>query len=32
MTAFCMPFLEQGFVVANVEYRVATAAARARRG
>jgi uncharacterized protein (TIGR02246 family) len=26
MTAFCLPFLEQGFVVANVEYRVATAA------
>src|SRR5437879_953184 len=26
MTAFCKPFLEQGFVVANVEYRVATAA------
>jgi len=26
MTAFCVPFLEQGFVVANVEYRVATAA------
>ena len=26
MTAFCLPFLEQGFVVANVEYRVAAAA------
>ena len=26
MTAFCLPFLERGFVVANVEYRVATAA------
>ena len=26
MTSFCLPFLEQGFVVANVEYRVATAA------
>uniref|UniRef100_Q01V51 Alpha/beta hydrolase fold-3 domain protein n=1 Tax=Solibacter usitatus (strain Ellin6076) TaxID=234267 RepID=Q01V51_SOLUE len=26
MTAFCKPFLEQGFVVANVEYRVAMAA------
>jgi uncharacterized protein (TIGR02246 family) len=26
MQAFCLPFLEQGFVVANVEYRVATAA------
>ena len=25
MTAFCLPFLEQGFVVANVEYRMATA-------
>jgi uncharacterized protein (TIGR02246 family) len=26
MTAFCLPFLEHGFVVANVEYRVAPAA------
>jgi uncharacterized protein (TIGR02246 family) len=26
LTAFCLPFLERGFVVANVEYRVATAA------
>src|SRR5664279_2795991 len=26
MTAFCLPFLERGFVVANVEYRVAGAA------
>jgi uncharacterized protein (TIGR02246 family) len=26
MQSFCLPFLEQGFVVANVEYRVATAA------
>jgi uncharacterized protein (TIGR02246 family) len=26
MTAFCLPFLEQGFVVANVEYRLAPAA------
>ena len=26
MTAFCLPFLERGFVVANVEYRVAPAA------
>jgi uncharacterized protein (TIGR02246 family) len=26
MDAFCLPYLERGFVVANVEYRVATAA------
>jgi acetyl esterase/lipase len=26
MQSFCLPYLEQGFVVANVEYRVATAA------
>ena len=26
MTAFCLPYLEQGFVLANVEYRVASAA------
>src|SRR5450631_828347 len=26
MDAFCLPYLERGFVVANVEYRVASAA------